>query len=438
MAAVVFAGARAATLVLQLIGYRVAGTMALASIGPTLLTAAVRLLGGPLAYLPPSLLNTAIRKATSAPMVMLLGQSSATTGFVVRAALVVVSTLAEGMKYMVINLAASSATKAIRALIKRAIYGAEPEPMVKAIPNMATIEIIENYDARRQPTLSPAQREARRQEEKQMKHISSVSSSSDSSSDSLPPPTSLGARVTDGVQLQVVECSNDELEKLMASIQLPPTHDPKVPKNANGTDKAPSRQAVPAMVDADRLVSVLDKSTRKLEESIGEFGYPKLEELKLDDFVEAPTRNPALQQVEMVLADSIMAEELSPDEHRELMTKGLPAAVDVELLRSRLQPSFKASLAPNGASFSPESMIQSWFELPPSAPPLSISDFELINNKETPSNVDDPVLTELLEDDNPFIPDGAGALSSPSKFYGTRSQPVDARSPSSIFAESKK
>jgi hypothetical protein len=33
MAAVVFAGARAAALVLQLIGYRVAGTMALASIG---------------------------------------------------------------------------------------------------------------------------------------------------------------------------------------------------------------------------------------------------------------------------------------------------------------------------------------------------------------------------------------------------------------------
>eukprot|EP01122_Echinamoeba_exundans_P013283 TRINITY_DN5772_c0_g2_i1.p1 TRINITY_DN5772_c0_g2~~TRINITY_DN5772_c0_g2_i1.p1 ORF type:complete len:447 (+),score=83.96 TRINITY_DN5772_c0_g2_i1:52-1392(+) len=445
MAAVVFAGARAATLVLQLIGYRVAGTMALASIGPTLLTAAVRLLGGPLAYIPPSLLTAAARRVSGAPMVMLLGQGSATTGFVVRAALVVLNTVADGVKYMVINLAASQATKAIRALINRAIYGAEPEPTVKAIPNMATIRIIENYDASKQPALSPAQKDARRREEQKMQQISSSASSSSSSSSSgnLPPPAALGTRVTDGVQLQVVECSNDELEKLMASIQLPPTHDPRVPKD---NASPPARVAVPAMVDADRLAAVLDRSVRKLEESVGDYGYPKLDELSFDDVQDVPlTSNPALEKVEWVLAQSIMSEEQHQQQQQPGMKLQQPQGADVNLLRSRLQPSALPTEPhqPFGSptarfTVPPESLIASWFEMPPSAPPLSISDFEMITS---PKDIkersnDDLALQELLDDDDPFIPDGAAPSSNntSSKFLGTRSQPVDARP----FAESKK
>lgn len=326
---------------------------------------------------------------------------------------------------MVINLAASSATKAIRALITRAIWGAEPEPLVKAVPNMATVEIIENYDSTRQPVLSAAQRDAKRKEEKTMPTVSSGTSSGSSSSGSLPPPASLGTRITDGMQLQVVECSNDELEKLMASIQLPPSHDPRVPKNAQA-DKPPQRVAIPAMVDADRLAAVLDRSTRKLEESVGEYGYPKLEELTLDDFTEADAQKQ--QKVQWVLAQSIMAED-GADQTKPAPTTERP---DVNLLRSHLQPQESTLLAkqpygsPTARYTVPQgSLIASWFEMPPSAPPLSISDFEMIS---TPKDVrerstDEIMLNQLLDDDDPFISERANA-------FGTRSQPVDARTPS--------
>jgi hypothetical protein len=346
------------------------------------------------------------------------------------------------MKYMVINLAASQATKAIRALISRAIYGAEPEPTVKAIPNMATIRIIENYDASKQPALSPAQKDARRREEQTMQKIagSTASSSSSSSSDSLPPPASLGTRVTDGVQLQVVECSNDELEKLMASIQLPPSHDPRLPKPQAGGDssKPPQRVAVPAMVDADRLASVLDRSVRKLEESVGDYGYPKLDELSFDDMQDVPvSSNPAMERVEWVLAQSIMADESQqPGSKNNTAPLQQPQGADVNLLRSRLQPSAMPMESPQPfgsptARFTvpPESLIASWFEMPPSAPPLSISDFEMITS---PKDIkersnDDLALQELLDDDDTFISDGAVPSSGSSRLLGARSQPVDAR-----------
>jgi hypothetical protein len=267
-------------------------------------------------------------------MVMLLGQGSIVSGFAVKAILLVLNSVKDGAKYLVVNLATSGAIKAVRSL-KNLVW--PPGEESRAV-QYSDWQIIEDYSAEHQlknaRNASPS--------------VSNRSPSRRQSNNSNRPPNSGASQAPlissinhDGEDMggfQVVECPTDEIDKMVASI-----HQGKPGKASIRT------------VTADEFVAALDQSVHDLESSSANGDFPQLGDLADNS------------KIEWLLSSSMHMTEQS--QHSE------PAA----LAANPIDPS----------------LLTSWMEIPsmpiPSAPPLSVDDFEVVPGTK------DKMLDDLLK-----------------------------------------